>query len=124
MHHYLLIFLKYILLLFVKIFCLFIFWNRLFAFLIRTYSLRILPIHAIFSGHGCCKNGLMNFNLAYATITRTMVSCQSKNTRALVSENSIKDIGKLKRFMQDKDYFFSKEAFDLILKDFQNEIND
>lgn len=44
--------------------------------------------------------------------------------KLLVSENSIKDIGKLKRFMQDKDYFFSKEAFDLILKDFQNEIND
>ncbi|MGL2742467.1 hypothetical protein ACQJ8B_00120 [Helicobacter pylori] len=41
-----------------------------------------------------------------------------------MSENSIKDIGKLKHFMQDKDYFFSKEAPDLILKDFQNETND
>ncbi|MGL2577789.1 hypothetical protein ACQJ6A_01435 [Helicobacter pylori] len=41
-----------------------------------------------------------------------------------MSENSIKDIEKPKRFMQDKDYFFSKEAFDLILKDFQNEAND
>ncbi|MCQ2659229.1 hypothetical protein JT146_04485 [Helicobacter pylori] len=49
---------------------------------------------------------------------------KSKNTQALMSENFTKDIGKLKRFMQDKDYFFSKEAFDLILKDFQNEIND
>ncbi|MGL2529141.1 hypothetical protein ACOWOC_06055 [Helicobacter pylori] len=44
-----------------------------------------------------------------------------------MSENSIKDIGKPKRFMQDKDYFLakiSKEAPDLILKDFQNETND
>ncbi|WP_158077440.1 hypothetical protein [Helicobacter pylori] len=49
---------------------------------------------------------------------------KQRTHKLLVSENSIKDIGKLKRFMQDKDHFFSKEAFDLILKDFQNEIND
>ncbi|WP_001118918.1 hypothetical protein [Helicobacter pylori] len=49
---------------------------------------------------------------------------KQRTHKLLVSENSIKDIGKLKRFMQDKDYFFSKEAPDLILKDFQNETND
>ncbi|EJB20220.1 hypothetical protein HPCPY6081_0337 [Helicobacter pylori CPY6081] len=37
----------------------------------------------------------------------------------MMSENFTKNIGKLKHFMQDKDYFFSKEALDLILKDFQ-----
>ncbi|WRA22600.1 hypothetical protein KVJ87_02510 [Helicobacter pylori] len=49
---------------------------------------------------------------------------KQRTHKLLMSENSIKDIGKLKRFMQDNDYFFSKEAFDLILKDFQNETND
>ncbi|MGN8456030.1 hypothetical protein ACR9LK_01065 [Helicobacter pylori] len=48
---------------------------------------------------------------------------KQRTHKLLVSENSTKDIGKPKRFMQDKDYFFSKEAPDLILKDFQNETN-
>ncbi|MGL2625367.1 hypothetical protein ACQJ50_05935 [Helicobacter pylori] len=48
----------------------------------------------------------MNFNLAHATITRTMVSCNRRTHKLLMSENSIKDIGKLKRFMQDKDHIF------------------
>ncbi|CBI66277.1 hypothetical protein predicted by Glimmer/Critica [Helicobacter pylori B8] len=34
---------------------------------------------------------------------------KQRTHKLLVSENSIKDIGKLKRFMQDKDYFLVKQ---------------
>ncbi len=66
----------------------------------------------------------MNFNLAHAAIQYERWLANQRTHKLLMSENFTKDIGKLKRFMQDKDYFFNKEAFDLILKDFQNEIND
>ncbi|EJB50646.1 hypothetical protein HPHPM2_0692 [Helicobacter pylori Hp M2] len=34
---------------------------------------------------------------------------KQRTHKLLVSENSIKDIRKLKRFMQDKDYFLAKK---------------
>ncbi len=77
-----------------------------FPYKIKTYSVRILPIHAIFSGHRCCKNGLMNFNLAHAAIQQERWLANQRTRKLLMSENSTKDIGKLKHFMQDKDHIF------------------
>ncbi|MCQ2698485.1 hypothetical protein JT253_04225 [Helicobacter pylori] len=42
------------------------------------------------------------------SLERWLVANQ-RTHKLLMSENSTKDIGKLKRFMQDKDYFLAKK---------------